>query len=172
MNWQSVTDVYGCCSNTESLLGRLAKGDRIPLTVQLKPLVESSADIWTQHHGQDLNDKQVGVELMRSCPHSSANVDAAVEKSHTWLTECLRSQVVALHTRPSWRPLACDWYGKHLHCMLWYPHQVQLDRHFVGCSHKGSHSLIILNLQVGLLLENSATMGTFWSTCQCLRQLL
>ena len=83
MKWRSVTDGNCCFCNTGSLLGRLARGERIPLTVQLKPLMESSADVWTQHPGQDLNDKQVGVEMMCSCPQSSANVDAAVEESHT-----------------------------------------------------------------------------------------
>lgn len=55
-----------------SLITRLAKGDRIPLTLQLKPLVEPSTDVWNQHSGQDLEDKQVIVNLVCSCPQCSA----------------------------------------------------------------------------------------------------
>ena len=76
------------------MLGRLAKGDRIPLTVQLKPLVESSADVWTQHSGQDLDDKQVTAAWMYNCPQLSAYVDAAVYESHEWQIQRLRSQAV------------------------------------------------------------------------------
>lgn len=96
MSWQSITHLYCCCWNTGSLRDRLAKGDRIPLTAQLKPLVVSSADVWTQHSEQDLKDKQVRTDLMYSCLQSSAYVDAAVNRGCNWLMQRLRMQDVTL----------------------------------------------------------------------------
>lgn len=72
-----VGTLHDCCCCfwvAGSLITRLAKGDRIPLTLQLKPLVEPCTGVWNQHSGQDLEDKQVSMTLMCSCPQSSANV--------------------------------------------------------------------------------------------------
>lgn len=45
-----------------SLLDRLSKGDRIPVTAQLMPLVDTPADVWNQPPEPDLEDKQVSAE--------------------------------------------------------------------------------------------------------------
>ncbi|KAL3135382.1 hypothetical protein ABBQ32_007568 [Trebouxia sp. C0010 RCD-2024] len=70
---------------TGSLLDRLSKGDRIPVTAQLMPLVDTPADVWNQPPEPDLEDKQeVSLELMLlGCSPESATATGSVFNSNT-----------------------------------------------------------------------------------------
>lgn len=53
--------------NAESLLVRLAKGERIPVTSQLRPLVDSAPSKWDLSVGHDLEEQQVSAKAGSCC---------------------------------------------------------------------------------------------------------